>query len=243
MPTVWFIRHGESLSNAGRSTLSPDFTGLTSLGSKQAGAIARVFPRSPSLIIISKYRRTEETAQPTLKRFPGVRWEKWPNVHEFTYLSWSHSMETTEQSRQAYVQKFWQRKDPLYADGEGETFTNFISRVSGALEGLRYNEKDFIAVFTHGYFMRAVWWYLHTRPERITGKNMEQFYTLRSTFYIPNGAILPVKLRGREEFSIDPLIIPPLLSRRKENRRVATPIDELRLLAAFNVGLSLNMGP
>jgi broad specificity phosphatase PhoE len=243
MSTVWFIRHGESLSNAGRSTLSPDFTGLTSLGSKQAGAVARIFPRSPSLIVMSKYRRTEETAQPTIRRFPGVMWEKWPNVHEFTYLSWSHSMETTEQSRQAYVEKFWQRKDPLYADGEGETFTNFISRVSGALERLRYNEKDFIAVFTHGYFMRAVWWYLQARPERINSRSMEEFYRLRSAFYIPNGAILPVKLRGREDFSIEKLVIPPQLSRRKENQKVATPMDELRLLAAFNMGLSLNMGP
>lgn len=243
MSTVWFIRHGESLSNAGCSTLSPEFTGLTSRGMKQANAIARALPRPPSLIVISKYRRTEETAQPTIKRFPGAVWEKWPNVHEFTYLSWSHSKETTEQGRRKYVERFWQRQDPLYADGEGETFANFISRVSGALASLRYNKRDFIVVFTHGYFMRAVRWYLQTRPERIDSKSMEEFYKLRSTFAIPNGSILPVELRGREDFSVASLLAPPLLARRKESRRVSIPVDELRLLAAFNVGLSFNMGP
>lgn len=242
MSTVWFIRHGESLSNAGRFTLSPEFTGLTQLGLKQADAIACAFPRMPSLIVISKYRRTEETAQPTIRRFPETMWEKWPNVHEFTYLSWSHSKETTEQGRREHVETFWQRKDPLYADGEGETFTNFISRVSGALERLRYSANDFIAVFTHGYFMRAVWWYLQTRPERIDSRSMEEFYKLRSAFHIPNGAILPVKFRGKEDFSIEKLMIPPLLSRREAGRRVSIPVDELRLLAAFNAGLSFNLG-
>jgi broad specificity phosphatase PhoE len=242
MPTVWFIRHGESLSNAGRFTLSPEFTGLTSLGIKQAEAIARAFPRSPSLIVMSKYRRTEETAQPTIRRFPDAMWEKWPNVHEFTYLSWSHSKETTEQGRQKHVERFWQRKDPLYADGEGETFTNFISRVSGALERLRYNDNDFIAVFTHGYFIRAAWWYLQTRPERIDSGSMEEFYKLRSALGIPNGTILPVKLRGREDFSIEQLLVPPLPSQRKEAQKRTAPVDELRLLAAFNVGLSFNVG-
>lgn len=158
-------------------------------------------------------------------------WEEWPDIHEFTYLSWSHSGGTTEQERQRYVDEFWQRNDPLYSDGEGETFIQFMSRVTGALERLRYGEKDFVAVFTHGYFMRAVWWYLQNRPTRIEGKSMEDFYRLRSTLDIPNGAILPIELRGREDFSIGELLVPPL-PRREKSPRAAIPIDELRLLAA-----------
>ncbi|SRR5579885_30425 len=237
--TVWLIRHGESLSNAGHPTLSPEFTGLTSLGMKQAEAIAHAFSRSPSLIVMSKYRRTQETAQPTIKCFPNARWEVWPDVHEFTYLSWSHSEGTTEQERQRYVDKFWQRNDPSYTDGDGsETFIQFMSRVSGTLERLRYGGKDCIAVFTHGYFMRAVRWYLQNRPARIDSRSMEEFYGLRSTFDIPNGAILPIELRGREDFAIGKLIVPPLLLRREKSPRV-TISAELRLLAsaACNVGL------
>src|SRR5579883_1441007 len=236
--TVWLIRHGESLSNAGHPTLSPEFTGLTQLGMKQAEAITHIFPKSPSLIVMSKYRRTQETAQPTIKRFPDARWEVWPDVHEFTYLSWSHSEGTTEQERQRYVNEFWQRNDPFYTDGDGsEKFIQFMSRVSSALEKLRYSEKDFIAVFTHGYFMRAVRWYLQKRPTRIDSRSMEEFYRLRSAFHIPNGAVLPIELRGREDFAIGKLMVPPLLPREKSPR--ATISAELRLLAsaACNVGL------
>lgn len=66
---------------------------------------------------------------------------------------------------------------------------------------------------------------------------MEEFYKLRSTFDIPNGAILPIELRGREDFSIEKLIVPPLLRREKSPR--VTISAELRLLAsaACNVGL------
>jgi probable phosphoglycerate mutase len=237
--TVWLIRHGESLSNAGHPTLGPEFTGLTPLGMKQAEAITHIFPRSPALIVMSKYRRTQETAQPTIRRFPDVGWEVWPDVHEFTYLSWSHSEGTTEQERQRYVDEFWQRNDPFYADGDGsEKFIQFMSRVSSALERLRYSKEDFIAVFTHGYFMRAAWWYLQNRPTRIDSRSMEEFYGLRSAFDIPNGAILPIELRGREDFTIGKLIVPPLLLRREKSPRV-TISAELRLLAsaACNVGL------
>ncbi len=235
--TVWLIRHGESLSNAGRSTPGPEFTGLTALGVKQAEAVARAFPRSPSLIVSSKYLRTKQTAQPTVRHFPGAIWEEWPDVHEFTYLSWSHSGGTTEQERQRYVDEFWQRNDPFYADGEGETFIQFMSRVTSALERLRFCEKDFIALFTHGYFMRAVWWYLHNRPTRIDSKSMEDFYRLRFALDIPNGAILPIKLQGREDFSIGKLLVPSLLRREKSPRVVIS--SDLRLLtpAAFNAGL------
>jgi len=236
--TVWLIRHGESLSNAGRSTLSPAFTGLTSLGMMQAEAIAQVFPRSPSLIVRSKYLRTRETALPTIRRFPGAMWEEWPDVHEFTYLSWSHSGGTTEQERQRYVDAFWKRNDPTYFDGEGETFIQFMSRVTSALEKLRYGKKDFIAVFTHGYFMRAVWWYLQNRPTRIDSKGMEEFRRLRFTLDVPNGAILPIKLRDREDFSIDEIMVPPF-PRREEGRKRMIAREELRLLAsaALNLGL------
>lgn len=229
--TVWLIRHGESLSNAGCPTLSPEYTGLTPLGTKQADAIAQTFHRSPSLIVVSKYRRTQETAQPTIRRFPGTRWEAWPDVHEFTYLSWSHSEGTTEQERQRYVDAFWRRNDPSYFDGEGETFIQFISRVTSALEKLRFGGRDFVALFTHGYFMRAVWWYLQNRPARIDSKSMQEFYRLRSTLDIPNGAILPVELRGRDDFSIGDFILPSLV-RREKSSKMSIPIDELRLLAA-----------
>lgn len=207
MPTVWLIRHGESESNAGLQTLSPVFTGLTKRGIKQAECVSEAFNRSPSLIITSKYVRTQQTALPTIKSFPDAKKDQWV-VHEFTYLSWSHSSSMTMQERRPMVDDFWERNDPSYSDGEGaESFIQFMSRVSGVLERLRYSEENFIAVFTHGYFMRAVLWLLQAPPCRIDSGSMREFKDRLETVSIPNGAILPVKLRGRDKTWVGDIIV------------------------------------
>ena len=117
MPTVWLIRHGESASNAGLQTLCPVFTALTKRGISQAERISETFTRPHSLIITSKYVRTQQTALPTIKRFPNAKRDQW-NIHEFTYLSWSHSSSMTMQERRPMVDDFWERNDPLYRDDE-----------------------------------------------------------------------------------------------------------------------------
>lgn len=211
MPSVWFVRHGQSQSNSGQQTLCPEFTGLTSQGIKQAECISQVFPRTPSLIVTSKYIRSKQTALPTIKRFHSAKQEQW-DVREFTYLSRPHSSSMTVQDRRPMVDDFWDRNDPSYSDGDGaESFINFVSRVSGVLERLRYSEEDFIAVFTHGQFMQAVLWLLQCPQYRIDSDSMREFKDRLETICIPNGAILPVKLRGREEIWIEDIIVPDLL--------------------------------
>jgi len=106
----------------------------------------------------------------------------------------------TVQERRPMVDDFWKRNDPFYRDDdEAESFIQFISRVSSVLERLRYSEEDFIAIFTHGYFMRAVLWLLLDPPSRIDSHSMGEFRSRLETVSIPNGAILPVKLRGRDK--------------------------------------------
>lgn len=206
MPTVWLIRHGESESNAGLQTLCPVFTALTKRGISQAERISEAFTRSPSLIITSKYVRTQQTALPTIKRFPNAKRDQW-DIHEFTYLSWSHSSSMTMQERRPMVDDFWERNDPLYRDDEAESFVQFMSRVSSVLERLRYSGEDFIAVFTHGYFMRAVVWLLQSPPSRIDANSMREFRDRLGRVSIPNGAILPVKLRGRDKTWVGDIIV------------------------------------
>lgn len=67
---------------------------------------------------------------------------------------------------------------------------------------LRYREEDFIAVFTHGQFMRAVLWLLLTNPMKIDEESMGEFRTLLEETSIPNGSILPVKLCKRGETQV-----------------------------------------
>jgi 2,3-bisphosphoglycerate-dependent phosphoglycerate mutase len=209
MPTVWFIRHGQSQSDAGLRTIRPVLTELTKRGVEEAECVAKAFSRKPSLIITSKYPRTQQTAQPTIKRFPfpDTKQEQW-DVYEFTYLSWSHSSFMSMEERRPMVDDFWERNDPSYSDGEGaESFIQFMSRVVGVLERLRYTKEDFIAVFTHGYFMQAVLWLLRTIPSRIDSDSMREFRDQLETSCVPNGAILPVKLRRGDKTWVGDIIV------------------------------------
>ena len=227
MPEVWLIRHGESLSNAGEQTLGPKWTGLTKSGMGQAEDIARAFHRTPSLIVNSIYKRAQETARPTIRRFPWVKQETWEDVHEFTYLSQSHSAYMTLQERQSEVERFWGRGDPTYCDDNNdksvESFFQFISRASVVRERLRYSNEDFIAVFTHGYFMRAIWWLLPGLPNRIDAESMREFHGLLQTLPLPNGAILPLKLGGKRRVEVGDIMLshlsmPPCLPAKGEHQ-------------------------
>ena len=84
MRTVLLIRHGESLSNAGKPTSSPQNVPLTKLGKKQAEYIAEYLKsQSPlDLIVTSSYARSKQTAEQTILSFPLVPQKEWL-VQEF----------------------------------------------------------------------------------------------------------------------------------------------------------------
>lgn len=213
MHTVWLIRHGESQSDAGQPTISPDLTQLTRRGNKQAEAILSAFLSSlrvPSLVVISKFKRTQQTAQPTIRYFRNAcKEDKWP-VHEFTYLSSKHSLCTSKQERYQQVQQFWNVCNPAYRDAEDaeldkgvESFEQFITRAYGVIEQLQFSKEDFIAVFTHGQFIQAIWWLLDTRPTSLSKEAYRQFCAEHP---IPNGAIVPIEIHGRDELVVKEML-------------------------------------
>lgn len=154
---IWLIRHAESLANTGAATHTPADIPLTDLGKKQAREFSLTFERPPGLIITSLYIRTQQTAAPTLLRFPLTPHEIWDSVHEFTYLAPGSCMNTTITERRGRVIEYWKRMDPDYRDGEGaETFREFTQRARITLERLQATAADFSAVFTHGQFMQAM---------------------------------------------------------------------------------------
>ncbi len=154
---VWLIRHGESTANAGSATDNHITIPLSIDGQEQAKRISLTFQETPTLIITSPFLRTQQTAEPTMKRFPNVRHEVW-NVQEFTYLSPETCIGTTAAERKERVNQYWERLDPEYIDGEeAESFTMLLSRAQIAIERLSQMKSGFIVMFTHAQFMRAMW--------------------------------------------------------------------------------------
>ena len=193
MTEVWWIRHGESDSNAGARTANAAAPVLTELGWAQARAVAGAFDRAPDLIVTSPFVRTKQTAQPLLERFPEVRQEEWP-VQEFTELSYANRNNTSGLERLPQLEEYWSRLDPDYLDGEGaETFRDLIGRVEETLKRMR-EQQGFTVIFGHGLFMRAMLWWMLAQPERLDGAAMRRYALFHDSLWIPNCAIVRMQL-------------------------------------------------
>jgi broad specificity phosphatase PhoE len=191
---VWLIRHAESIANAGLTTSRPDTIPLTGKGIEQALRLADSFTQPPALIVTSPYTRAQQSAEPTIQRFPTTRQEQW-QVQEFTYLAPARYQETTVTDRKPFVEAYWSRCDPHYMDGEGaESFADFIQRVQQAIDRLWSCRSEFVAVFGHGLFLRAMIWWLLVGAQPVNATTMSSYRHFLAATIMPNTAIAKVDL-------------------------------------------------
>ncbi|MBN2116891.1 MAG: histidine phosphatase family protein [Anaerolineales bacterium] len=200
MKEVWLIRHGESEANAGLVTSMPDLISLTEEGHRQAAKVSALIPAVPSLIVFSPYLRTQQTARPTLERFPQVERQEW-NIQEFSFLSPALCKNTSRMERRPLVEEYWQRCDPFYIHGEGaESFADLYHRVCAMYRRIEQIEDGLVLIFGHGQFTRMFLLSLLLRPREVTPQLMQEFIWFDKVFEIPNGGIFKVRFYGREPF-------------------------------------------
>jgi 2,3-bisphosphoglycerate-dependent phosphoglycerate mutase len=205
MIEAWFIRHGESVSNANLPTVHPANSEMTPRGRQESEQIAQAFVERPDLIVISAYIRAQQTADPTLKRFSDVPKTIWP-VHEFTYLAAHHYNGTTGSDRRPIAMSYWERNDPDYRDGpESETFAELLERVWYIVDRLHQMPNQFVAIFSHGLFIRALLWAVLTNVQQPTPAQMQRYSHFCQAVRVPNGAICRVTIdeKGLRLNSID----------------------------------------
>jgi probable phosphoglycerate mutase len=154
---VIFIRHGQSTANAGAPCDDIALIGLTERGWQQATHVAEQWTDRPSLIITSPFLRTQQTASPTIEKFPDVRVEIWP-IQEFTYLQPARWTGTLSSERLPHIEHYWASSDPTYCDGEGaESFATLLRRAEATLNQLAALPHDaLVYVFSHGQYMQAI---------------------------------------------------------------------------------------
>jgi len=181
MKRLYLVRHGESASNAGLVTDGPVLNPLTERGRKQAEGLAREWIDEPDLVVTSGFIRTQQTAQPTIERFPYVNQERW-EVQELTQLAPERYKGTTHADRRPAVIEYWKREDPNYIDGDGaESFTQFGDRVLKCLQRTRSSPSQNIVIFTHGVFIQAALYYV------LRGNlSMRSFFRFSTCFPIEN---------------------------------------------------------
>jgi broad specificity phosphatase PhoE len=188
---VWFIRHGESIANAGARTVEASGYELTPLGFRQAEQVARALPEAPDLIVHSPYVRAKQTAEPSIRRFANISTIEWP-VQEVQYLDPAKCVGTTQDERRAMSLEYWDRCDPEHAEPNAESFVVFIERVRQSLAGFSQRHERRTFVFSHGQFMSAAAWLILSRPAVIDSVAMRRFYQFIHGYSVPNGAVMPV---------------------------------------------------
>jgi broad specificity phosphatase PhoE len=154
---VIFVRHGQSTGNAGIATFDLATLELTDTGREQAARVAGDWQATPTLIAMSPYLRTHQTAQPTRERFPSVQTRILP-MEEFTYLEPSRWNGSSREERWPHVEAYWAAADPVYQDGPGaESFNTLLVRVDQTLQTLQTLPQDaLVYAFSHGGFMQAM---------------------------------------------------------------------------------------
>jgi len=202
MTTVWFIRHGQSISNANLPTKHPERSELTPQGHEEAKRIVKVFDQKPDLIVVSPYVRAKQTAVPTVTHFDPVPVEEWP-VHEFTYLHPERYNGTRGSDRGPIARAYWERNDPFEKEmGGGESFAELMERIHKLMDQLHKHQANFITIFSHGLFLRALTWMILTGQRTPNEDAMRRYSHFVQSTRMPNGSILKATFNGTRPIPI-----------------------------------------
>lgn len=194
MREIWWVRHAESVANAGEKTDGSALIPLTRDGKERAAAWAAGCARSPDWIVSSPYLRALETAAPLRVLHPAAKFEEWP-VQEFTFLDESRCRQTTTEQRRPFVARYWESCLPDYVDGPGaESFAQFFRRILSTLDRLRALDSSFTIVFSHEHVMRAVAWLMQTRITNPDAQAMRSYDAWRTNWHAPSLSTLPTRL-------------------------------------------------
>lgn len=195
---ILLIRHGQSDANGGLFVESDSNTGMAELGRRQAIAIAASFVSPPDKLIVSSFKRSRETAAPTLRRFPETPLDEWP-VHEFTYLTPQNRVDATPEGHQNRVDEHWNAGRPCHESGDGtESFVRFIDRVSRVRHAFRVDSAQSIAFFLQRQFLSALIWLSMTGEVKVSARRTARFRHFLNGLAIKNGSIIPTLWRGDE---------------------------------------------
>ncbi len=195
MKQFWLIRHGQSTANVGQPIAKRGIPPLTDLGWQQAHAIAEWFPTEPDLIVATPFVRAQQTAEPLRARFPSVDYAIW-EAQEYSPLNKRWYTNTRTSERSPLFLKFFDDADPHHDNGDGaETFAAGIERAGRLLKQLHEAPQSNIVVFTHGTFLRMVYWRWLMKTDKAAYNAMGAFGPYRKVMRIPNCSVIYGEVR------------------------------------------------
>lgn len=160
LPTIHFVRHGQSLANAGGITQPNADIELTDLGHEQARIVASMLPKDTPFIITSEFYRAKQTAA-YLEELCGLRLRVEPLLNEFSSLCHTVIEGLNGAQRKPIIDKYWEQSDPHQVNGiSAESFFQTAKRVERfRLEWLNQLPHQTV-IFGHGMWFGMLAWQL-----------------------------------------------------------------------------------
>ncbi len=200
MKTITFIRHGESVANAGGITLPHDAIPLSELGQRQAAHVGQALAVKPAAVFISQFIRTHQTAAPFCARH-GITPQIHPSLHEFSVIDHALIAGLNGEQRKPFVKEYWADPDPHRRLGDNaDTFAEFEARVRAFLLDMD-TLPDQSVVFGHGIWFGLLHWQLMGYGTR-TADEMRLFRRYQQAFPMPNCAVFTLQQAGHQQWSV-----------------------------------------
>ncbi len=194
MKNIYFVRHGETVSNAGGVATRNAEIPLTEQGKQQAQAVAdwliqHVNPIDD--IFVSKFIRTHQTAQP-LVALTDIQPTVINGIQEFNYIAFSRIDGISATERRKLSAHYWQTAEPDYIDGDSdsdaESFEQLQARMTQAINYLQALPAGNYVVYTHGLWLSALLWRLLGLPTHDQA-SMQRFRQFEQAIRIHNGEV------------------------------------------------------
>jgi len=196
MARLTFVRHAQSVANAGGQTLPHATIPLSSTGEAQAAWIAMRLPIDASAVHVSKFDRARETARPFCERI-GLQARVHPLMHEFSAIDPARIAGLTGAQRRPLTDAYWARGDRDARMGDAaDTFGEFVGCVDGFIDGMD-DLADGSVLVGHGIWFGLLAWRL-MGFQADTPDDMRAFRQFQVALPMPNCAVYELSGAGRQ---------------------------------------------
>jgi alpha-ribazole phosphatase len=195
-----YIRHAESLSNAGGITLPHAEIPLSETGQRQAAALADVFPVIPAHVLVSPMIRTHQTATPYCSKH-GLTPEVNPSLAEFSVIGHALIKGMNGSERKEAVKPYWEAPCPDRRMGnDADTFREFDARVAEFEAGMAALPHGTV-IFGHGIWFGLLLWRL-LGYSVIDSNSLRAFRRFQLGLPMPNCAIYYLTQIGSNQWAV-----------------------------------------
>lgn len=157
MPLLSIIRHGETEWNRQRRIQGQGDSALTTVGLRQAEAVARRIRQvAPTRLVSSDLGRTIQTAEP-IATATTLNLETDSGLRERSFGIFEGLTRGEIEGRYPEQHALWQARDPAFVIPGGESLLALRERVAAVLERIASHSTGEVVIVTHGGVLDAIY--------------------------------------------------------------------------------------